>query len=442
MSHFHVSPGFRQRKAIKVPGAMGCMISHLVALRQAYLAGHELVVITEDDITWEPFEKIVAAHTHALLAEGSSRSSSNASETRAFFEAVASCAAKAGEGGAEGGGDRPVVVQLMSLRDKSYYRYDAWKGRDKLRNRENRHGKGNKHCVDTRFNCPSLLERRKFKDYGTQAVLWNRAAVEYAVNLYWKPGPDRKPLSAIVFPEHPTRAIKTGITDVDFYSFPAPFGETFRLAVPVAHVFAKMHHSSSVAVGQHRGGDRKALQARAAVQAYTHHILRNCFVGPPPCPSLTSQDFVLPRDKERCVSFLQIPKTGTETMMEILDKEKNHFGAQARKNELRKCWTFVTVRNPWDRLRSWHDYCTAGVKQNILRIPGMASAHVAGTESNISERKSRSHRARVSPKVQPNPLNCLLARHLDFPSWVTLMLADGPDGTWNSNPFWSFWLSP
>eukprot|EP00961_Rhodomonas_salina_P082496 1108820-Rhodomonas_salina.1 len=81
LSHFRVSSvGFNREHYRELPGSLGCLISHLFALRQAYLDGHELVIIAEDDISWKPLQSIVAAHTQLMHTENPSRAASDATE--------------------------------------------------------------------------------------------------------------------------------------------------------------------------------------------------------------------------------------------------------------------------------------------------------------------------------------------------------------------------
>mmetsp|Transcript_23455 Transcript_23455/g.57885 ORF Transcript_23455/g.57885 Transcript_23455/m.57885 type:complete len:381 (+) Transcript_23455:575-1717(+) len=268
--------GFRATKGLRPLGALGCSISHLFALRRAYLAGDDYVLVSEDDVSWGPLVAVVEANT-ILVRKTLDATATLESEALAYVEAVSVCAASRAGGQKRDweaatqeekvvlrraevgiGMNQPVVVQMASLNYGSYLNWETFL---------NRQGQD---CVSSRNGCDFLLRDRVYEDWGTQGLLWNRAAVEYIIHVFWNPN-----VSELTFPDFLPPEAHHPFADTLFYNLPHPFGKTFQLMVPVVHLVPHLTRYSTIDEGP---GSVPAsfFAVNATVQAYTKYMTSNC----------------------------------------------------------------------------------------------------------------------------------------------------------------------
>lgn len=110
------------------------------------------------------------------------------------------------------------------------------------------------------------------------------------------------------------------------------------------------------------------------------------------------------------ICFVQIPETGTETLMDLLGQDKDQ-----RKKDLTACWSFAVVRNPWDRMVSWYSTCRSGYTKFVSSDSTIPSA--------------------LSLRTLPYPKQaCDLAQRIGFNEWLFEVLTNRSigllSGTW------------
>eukprot|EP00281_Chroomonas_sp_CCMP1168_P030649 CAMPEP_0206245340 /NCGR_PEP_ID=MMETSP0047_2-20121206/18643_1 /ASSEMBLY_ACC=CAM_ASM_000192 /TAXON_ID=195065 /ORGANISM="Chroomonas mesostigmatica_cf, Strain CCMP1168" /LENGTH=453 /DNA_ID=CAMNT_0053670629 /DNA_START=9 /DNA_END=1370 /DNA_ORIENTATION=- len=250
---FQTSPRGSKR-TVRALGALGCSISHLLALRRAFLAGDWLTLVSEDDVTWDPFTTLVKAKTELVQGQVDPAATA-ASEALAYIQAVVKCAAT--QAGARKqpwrntsarenvkmtkaesvlGMVKPVVVQMATSNQSAYKTFKAPLNR-------------NEDCVKNRNGC-HIVQRRHYNFWGTQGLLWNQAAVQYMVHLFWEPHSFSQGVSKLSFPRSlPSSGVKEPYADHLFYNLAHPFGDTFFTTVPACLLQPRLSFTSTISQG-------------------------------------------------------------------------------------------------------------------------------------------------------------------------------------------------
>jgi GR25 family glycosyltransferase involved in LPS biosynthesis len=270
-------------------GELGCIVGHLLALRRAYLAGDAMAIIAEDDTTWEPLMSFIDANV--LLSRKERNSTATLPrETLDFLKRAVKCASSpaeqrasgrswpssshqegaaisCAEAAARGWANQPVVVQLSTLNQDGVYQKHV----------QELHSLGT-DCTDERKSCRFLLHARQWEHWGTQGLLWNRAAIEYFAHLFW--GVDTDPtLSTLSIPALlPPLQLESPAADVLFYNLPHPFGKTSMLSFPATIHVPKLATQSALWAGvHHHVSHTESVWERSwdAANAYTRYVA-NC----------------------------------------------------------------------------------------------------------------------------------------------------------------------
>lgn len=113
------------------------------------------------------------------------------------------------------------------------------------------------------------------------------------------------------------------------------------------------------------------------------------------------------------IVFLHNPKTGGETINELLKIKKNHSLAADRKKELQDKYSFAFVRHPVSRIISWYNHL---IKDSYFK-------EIEHTE--LSKRTQCYNMLKNGNKMGPH-LHRILAEKNDINTWIKIMLT-GPE---------------
>ena len=118
--------------------------------------------------------------------------------------------------------------------------------------------------------------------------------------------------------------------------------------------------------------------------------------------------------------FLHNPKTGGETINELLKIKKNHNLASHRKENFKDKYSFTFVRHPISRMISWYDHL---IKESYFKEI---------EHSTLSKKTPCYEMLTRGIKLEPHP-HRILAENNDINSWIKIML-NNPEKY--AEPFW------
>jgi hypothetical protein len=272
---------FVATRGLRALGALGCSVSHLLALRRAYLSGDDYALVSEDDVSWDPFIAVVSANTE-LVRKTVDPAWEAPMEAHAYVQALSTCAvSKAGaakqpwppgsvdqdrikRAEAHIGTQKPVVLQMATIGGimyRNWRRYLDRRGGD---------------CVGNRNGCEFILQSRRYHDWGTQAVMWNRAAIEYMVHLFWDPHNFSRAESALWFPNTLPPQSKHPFADTLFYNLPHPFGSSFLVSLPLVQNVPHLSKYSAIDEGPWSAGYSHAGHANESWRGFVAYVASNC----------------------------------------------------------------------------------------------------------------------------------------------------------------------